>query len=117
LFSLNPLNYVSNLFLYSAVYNRFLIPQVPVLSKMDLLAPEDMKTIIDWSAKPRTLEVSIEEKLDGTKRLLTRNMMHAIYQLGLRFPLTPISAKTNEGILNLNAALERIFTAGDEYTY
>jgi hypothetical protein len=117
LFSLNPLNYVSNLFLSSAVYNRFLIPQVPVLSKTDLLTPEDMNTIIDWSAKPEALELAIDEKLDGTKRLLSRNIMRAIYQLGLRFPLTPISAKTNEGILNLNTALERIFVAGDQYTY
>ena len=76
-----------------------------------------MNTIIDWSAKPQALELAIEEKLDGTKRLLSRNMMRAIYQLGLRFPLTPISAKTNEGMLNINANLERIFTAGHQYTY
>jgi GTPase SAR1 family protein len=116
-FSLNPLNYVSNLFLSAAVYNRFLIPQIPVLSKTDLLTSKDINTIIDWSAKPQALEQAIEEKLTGTKRLLSRNMMHAIYQLGLRFLLTPISAKTNEGMLNLNTALERIFTAGDQYTY
>jgi GTPase SAR1 family protein len=116
-FSLNPLNYVSNLFLSSAVYNRFLIPQIPILSKTDMLAQEDMNTIIDWSAKPQALELAIEEKLDGAKRLLSRNMMRAIYELGLRFPLTPISAKTNEGMLNLNMALERIFTTGNQYTY
>ena len=116
-FSLNPLNYVSNLFLSAAVYNRFLIPQISVLSKIDLLTPKDINTIVDWSAKPQTLEQAIEEKLTGIKRLLSRNMMHAIYQLDLRFHLTPVSAKTNDGMLNLNAALERIFTAGDQYTY
>ena len=116
-FSLNPLNYVSNLFLSAAVYNRFMIPQVPVLSKTDLLAPKDIDTMVDWSAKPQALETAIEEKLSGTRRLLSRNMMHAIYQLGLRFLLTPISAKTNEGMLALNTALERIFAGGDQYTY
>jgi len=116
-FSLNPQNYVSNLFLSAAVYNRFLIPQVSVLSKIDLLQPKDINTIVDWSAKPQTLEQAIEEKLSGQKRLLSHNMMHAIYKLGLRFLLTPISAKTNEGMLNLNTALERIFTGGDQYTY
>lgn len=116
-FSLNPLNYVSNLFLSAAVYNRFLIPQISVLSKIDLLTSKDINTIVDWSAKPQTLEQAIEEKLTGMKRLLSRNMMHAIYQLDLRFLLTPVSAKTNDGMLNLNAALERIFTAGDQYTY
>jgi len=116
-FSYNPLNYVSNLFLSAAVYNRFLIPQVHVLSKIDLLDSKDMNAIVDWSAKPQVLESAIEEKLTGTRRLLSRNMMHAIYQLGLRFLLLPVSAKTNEGMLNLNATLERIFTGGDQYTY
>jgi GTPase SAR1 family protein len=117
LFSLNPLNYVSNLFLSAAVYNRFLTPQIHVLSKIDMLEQKDLDTIVDWSAKPPALERAIEEKLSGTRRLLSRDMMHAIYQLGLRFLLTPISAKTNVGMLNLNTALERIFTGGDQYTY
>ena len=117
LFSLNPLNYVSNLFLSAAVLNRFLIPQIPVLSKIDMLEQKDVNTIVDWSAKPQALESAIEERLSGTRRLLSRNMMHAIYQLGLRFLLTPLSAKTNEGMLNLNTALERVFTGGDQYTY
>ena len=117
LFSLNPLNYVSNLFLSAAVSNRFLIPQIPVLSKIDMLEQKDVNTIVDWSAKPQALESAIEERLSGTRRLLSRNMMHAIYQLGLRFLLTPLSAKTNEGMLNLNTALERVFTGGDQYTH
>jgi len=116
-FSLNPLNYVSNLFLSAAVYNRFLISQVHVLSKIDLLEQKDIGSIVDWSAKPDVLEQAIEEKLSGTRRLLSRSMMRAIYQLGLRFLLIPVSAKTNEGMLNLNAALERIFTGGDKYTF
>jgi len=94
-----------------------LIPQVHVLSKSDLLEQKDLDSIVDWSAKPDVLEEAIEEKLSGTRRLLSRNMLRAIYQLGLRFLLIPVSAKTNEGMLNLNAALERIFAGGDKYTY
>ncbi len=115
-FSSNPLNYVSNMFLSAAVYNRFFIPQVHVLSKTDLLPEEDVNRIIDWSAEQEKLETAIEEKLSGTRRLLSRDMMHAIYRLGLSFLLTPVSAKTKEGIINLNAALERIFTTGEKYT-
>ncbi|MEM1589576.1 MAG: ATP/GTP-binding protein [Candidatus Bathyarchaeia archaeon] len=116
-FSLNPLNYVSNLFLSAAVYSRFFLPQLHVLSKCDLLSEKDVNKIIDWSADPKTLEHAIEQKLEGTKRLLSRNMMKAIYQLGLRFLLIPVSAKTNEGMVNFNMALERILTRGDKYTY
>lgn len=116
-FSLNPLNYVSNLFLSAAVYNRFFIPQVSVLSKSDLLPPKELNHIVDWSASPKTLETAIEEKLSGTKRLLSRNVMHAIHRLGLRFLLIPVSAKTNEGLINLTAALERILTGGKKFTF
>ena len=116
-FSLNPLNYVSNIFLSAAVYNRFFLPQVHVLSKCDLLPKEEVDRIVDWSAKPKALEHAIEEKLQGTRRLLSRNMMKAVYQLGLRFLLIPVSAKTNEGMINFNMALERILAGGEKYTY
>lgn len=116
-FSFNPLNYVSNLFLSAAVYNRFLVSQVHLLSKSDLLPKEDVNKVVDWSASPRALENAIDQKLTGTRRLLSRNMMRAIYQLGLRFLLIPVSAKTNEGIINFNTALERILAGGEKYTY
>jgi len=115
-FSLNPLNYVSNLFLSAAVHNRFFIPQVSVLSKCDLLPSEERNRIVDWSANPNALEAAIEERLRGTKRLLSRDMMHAIHRLGLRFLLVPVSSKTNEGLINLNAALERILVGGEKFT-
>ena len=116
-FSFNPLNYVSNLFLSAALYNRFFIPQTHVLSKCDLIPPKEVDRIVDWSAKPNKLEIAIEKRLSGTRRLLSRDMMHAIHRLGLRFLLTPVSAKTNEGLINLNATLERIFSGGEKYTY
>jgi len=115
-FSSNPLNYVSNLFLSAAVYNRFFVPQVHVLSKSDLLPPEETQRIVDWSADPYALETAIEEKLDGTRRLLSRDTMRAVYRIGLRFLLIPVSAKTNEGFINLNASLERIFSGGEKFT-
>ncbi|MEM2970918.1 MAG: ATP/GTP-binding protein [Candidatus Bathyarchaeia archaeon] len=116
-FSVNPLNYVSNLFLSAAVYNRFFLPQVHLLSKCDLLPKDEADKIVDWSANPKALENAIEQKLEGTKRLLSRNMMRAIHQIGLKFLLIPVSAKTNEGMINFNMALERILAGGDKYTY
>jgi GTPase SAR1 family protein len=116
-FSINPLNYVSNMFLSAAVYNRFFHPQVHLLSKCDLIPKKEVEKITEWSANPRALENSIEQKLEGTKRLFSRNMMHAINQLGLKFLLIPVSAKTNEGLTNFNTTLERILTAGEKYTY
>jgi len=116
-FSSNPLNYVSNMFLSAAVYNRFFVPQLHVLSKCDLLPPEEANRIVDWSANPKALEGVIEEELSGTRRLLSRDMMHVIHRLGLRFLLIPVSAKTNDGMINLNTALERILAGGEKFTF
>jgi len=116
-FSINPLNYVSNMFLSAAVYNRFFQPQVHLLSKCDLLPEKEVETITDWATNPKALEDSIEQKLEGTKRLFSRNMMHAINQLGMKFLLIPVSAKTNQGLTNINTTLERILTGGEKYTY
>ena len=115
-FSFNPLNYVSNMFLSAAVYNRFFFPQLHVLSKCDLLPPEEANRILEWSADSDALEAVIEEKLSGTRMLLSRDMVHAIYRLGLEFQLIPVSGKTNEGLINLNSALERILVGGEKFT-
>jgi GTPase SAR1 family protein len=115
-FSVNPLNYVSNMFLSAAVYNRFFQPQVHLLSKVDLLPKKEVDKITDWSANPHVLESAINE-LEGAKRLFSRNMIRAISSLGLKFMLMPVSAKTNEGLNNVNTILERILTGGEKYTY
>ena len=115
-FSYNPLNYVSNMFLSAAVYNRFFFPQLHALSKCDLLPPEASASIVDWSADPDLLESIIDEKLSGTRRLLSRDMIQAISRLGLEFQLIPVSGKTNEGIINLSSALERILVGGEKFT-
>ena len=116
-FSINPLNYVSNMFLSAAVYNRFFQPQIHLLSKCDLLPEKEVEKIAGWATNSRALEDSIEQKLEGTKRLFSQNMMRAINQLGIKFLLLPVSAKSNKGLTNVNTALERILTGGDKYTY
>ena len=116
-FSINPLNYVSNMFLSAAVYNRFFQPQIHLLSKCDLLSDNEIRKITDWAVNPRSLEDSIEQKLEGMKRLFSRNMMQSINQLGIKFMLIPVSAKTNKGLTNTNTVLERILAGADKYTY
>ncbi len=115
-FSVNPLNYVSNMFLSAAVYNRFLQPQLHLLSKIDLLPKKEVSQIVEWSGNPRRLEDAIETKLEDTKRIFSRSMLRAIGQLGMQFHLTPVSAKTNEGLISVNTILERMLMQGEKYT-
>jgi hypothetical protein len=93
------------------------MPQMHLLSKSDLLPKEEVDKIVRWSINKKALEDSIEAKLEGTKRLLSRKMVDAVYQLDLKFMLIPISSKTNVGLLSFNSALERLLSASDKYTY
>ncbi|MCW4034364.1 MAG: ATP/GTP-binding protein [Candidatus Bathyarchaeota archaeon] len=115
-FSFNPLNYISNMFLSAAVYNRFYFPQLHALSKCDLLPEEETKRIVSWSSDPDALESAIDEKLTGTRRLLSLDIIRAIHRLGLEFELIPVSGKTNEGLINLSSVLERILVGGEKFT-
>jgi GTPase SAR1 family protein len=115
-FSANPFNYVSNMFLSAAVYNRFFQPQLHLLSKIDLLPKKDVSQIIEWSGNTHALENAIETKLEDTKRIFSVNMMKAIGQLGMQFHLTPVSSKTNDGLIAVNTILERLLMQGEKYT-
>jgi GTPase SAR1 family protein len=115
-FSVNPFNYVSNMFLSAAVYNRFFQPQLHILSKTDLIPKKDVHEIASWSANPMALEDALQTKLEDSKRIFSHNMMQAINKLGMKFLLMPSSSKTNEGMVNINTTLERILNYGEKYT-
>lgn len=113
-FSSNPLNYVSNLFLATAVHLRFLLPQVYTLSKIDLLPAEKIDEILDWAEDVKVLETVIEDQLTAEKKLLSRGIVQTIARLGLTFELIPVSAKTCDGIIDIHAQLTRIYAGGEE---
>jgi hypothetical protein len=113
-FSSNPLNYVSSMFLATAVYSRFLLPQIDILSKVDLLPCREIKRILTWGSKIGTLERAIEQKLSETNRIISRGIMHLISKLGLSFSLIPVSSRKQLGFINLHALITRIFTSGEE---
>jgi len=113
-FSSNPFNYVSNMFLSSAVYTRFRLPQVHILSKIDLLPVHEAKRVLNWSTRARALDNAIERVRGDETRLLSRELVSVVSRLGLAFNLTPVSARTTEGFNALFSLLTRIFTGGEE---
>lgn len=115
-FSANPVNYVSNMFLATAIHTRFLLPQIYVLSKIDLIDPKAVKNILNWGLHLSSLEEALEAEVSDTKRLMGRDVARLISRLGLSFPLIPISSTRMEGFINLHTALTRIFSRGEEKT-
>jgi len=113
-FSSTPLNYVSNLYLAAAVYTRLLKPQVYVLSKADLLEDEKLKEVLSWTKHQTKLIDALDKLPNSTASLVGRDLSRAISRTNLDFDLIPIASKEGRGFVNLNAALTRILTGGEE---
>ena len=115
-FSANPSNYISNIFLASAVYTRFTIPMLYILSKTDLVPNKEIIKILKWGTSSSLLEDAIDETVSDTKRLMSRGLIHLVSRLGLSISLIPISSTKETGFVNLHATLMRIFSGGEEVT-
>jgi GPN-loop GTPase len=115
-FCRDPLNYVMNMFLASAINTRFLLPQFQVISKTDLLKEAEVEEIVGWAEDAYLLEDAIDARLTGMNRLLSQDMMEVIGRLGVEFAPVPVSSTTNEGFNYLYAELMRVFTDGGKFT-
>ena len=116
IFCRDPLNYVMNMFLASAINTKFLLPQFQVISKIDLLSEEQVEEIVGWSEDPFMLEASVDAKLTGMNRVISQDMMEVINRLGIDFAPIPVSSSTTEGFDYLYAELMRVFTDGGRFT-
>lgn len=114
-FCRDPLNYVMNMFLASAINNRFLLPMISVLSKADLLEDE-LETVEGWGEEPLLLEDAIESRLTGMNRLISQDMMGVINRLGVDFTPIAFSTRTNLGFNRLYSEVSRVFMGGEPFT-
>lgn len=114
-FCRDPLNYVMNMFIASAINSRFLLPQISLLSRADLLEGE-LEEIEGWAEDPMLLEEAINSRLTGLNRLLSQDMIEVINRLGIDFAPIPFSTKTNLGFNRLYSEISRVFMGGEPFT-
>ncbi len=114
-FCRDPLNYVMNMFLASAVNSRFLLPQVSVLSKADVLH-DQLEELESWAEDTANLEEAIDSRLTGLNRLISQDMMEVINRLGVEFNPIAFSTRSNLGFNRLYSEISRVFMAGEPFT-
>ncbi|RJS87528.1 hypothetical protein CW701_00185 [Candidatus Bathyarchaeota archaeon] len=112
----NPLNYVMNMFIASAIANRFLLPLIPILSKADLLGEAELEEIQRWSEDPALLQEAVGREVSEMDRVISQDMMEIINRLGMEFSPIPVSSKTYMGFTELYAELSRVFVEGERFT-
>ena len=115
-FTRSPLNFVSNLYLAAAVYSRIEQPQIYAVSKTDLVSEQDVDTIISWTSDRDAFEQSLGTMPEQNLSIISRNLAGAVFDTGLLSEPIPVSAKKNTGLVELNAAITRTLTGGEEHS-
>jgi hypothetical protein len=113
-FTRSPHNFVSNLYLAAAVYARVEQPQVYALSKTDLVDENVVDMIISWINDRDAFEQSLGTMPEQNLSIVLRNLAGAVFETGLLTEPIPVSAKDNSGLVELDAAVTRILTGGEE---
>lgn len=101
-------SYVSLLLLSSSVKFRLGLPQVNVLSKIDLMSKQELERILSWS--------NGEELIDNLGNIseYSEDLINSLLESLDSNPI-PISSMTNEGLDDLYAELQRVFAGGEDY--
>lgn len=113
-FSADPLNYVSNMFLESAVYSRLLLPVLTVVTKVDLVPRSATERLALWARDPDSILLHARESIPSEQYLYVDSILRSLPKLDFLSRLSMVSALDFTGFLELNAALSRLFFRGEE---
>jgi len=113
-FSIDPMNFLANMFLQSAVYSRLLLPLITIVTKEDLVRSEDISRILNWSRDRELLISQAREEYPAQKFIHIESVLRSIP--GLPFLSRPlvVSSNTLSGFTELYAEVSRLFFAGEE---
>ena len=108
-----PTNFVSIALLATTIRLQLGLPTVSVVTKTDIINTK-IKELLGWSTSLSRLEAAIARETDGDTYVLTTSILHGLNVGGFAQGLIPISSVTNQGLANLEAALSRILSMGEE---
>jgi hypothetical protein len=107
--------YVSSLLLGVSINIRFGLSQLNVLSKSDILSPDELSMLQLWSDEPYTIEEALDDSSSGLIREYAKAALVILEQMGGGTNITPVSAKQMTGIENLYGEIQRIVAGGEDY--
>lgn len=106
--------FVSLLLLSATVEFRFRLPMVNLLSKSDLLAPEQVAELTAWGDDTENLLAAVEAEAPTPDVQLSAATLRAIAALSPLATLLPTSSEDGTGLENLYRAAQRNFAGGED---
>jgi len=115
MYASKPSLFASSLLLSASIFYRFQVPQLNVLSKIDLLSSAEREKIDRWLDDPHSLYGSVLAEKTEPYTLFTESVCDLLINLEAVIDTVFISSTTGEGLDNLYAQLQRMLAGGEDY--
>lgn len=109
-----PSAFVAQLLLSATTQFRFQIPVVNVLSKADLLKPEEQERLERWGQEPDALMADLLDEQGDLMNQLNTDVFRALESLGAYTSLVPVSADSLEGFDDVYAQVQSVLSGGED---
>ena len=106
--------FVSILLLSANVEFRFRLPMLNVLSKSDLLTPEQLEEIQRWGSEPDRLEEAVRSEYPTPEVQLSAEVFRAVATAGSMGTVIPTSSEQHQGLESLYRAAQQAFAGGED---
>jgi len=110
----HPSGYISAILLAATTQFRHGVPFVNVLSKSDLLTPEELEQVVKWSLDPFALYDALVKGDVTPKTSLDVSFFESLETIGVYKRLHPISAETLFGFEEIYGQVQQVFEGGED---
>ena len=107
--SRSPSGFVSQMLLSSIVEFRLGLPTKNFLSKADLLEPDELAQILEWSERLEILELALYDEAGGQRTEFAINQLRMMQEFAQAPGLTPLSSELEEGLADILTFAQALF--------
>jgi len=109
-----PSGLVSSMLLVATTQFRHNLPFINVLSKADLLTPEELEQVLKWSDEPMALYAALSEAEPAPRMVLDTAFFESLETIGAYKRLTAVSSETPSGFEEIYAQVQMVFEGGED---
>jgi GTPase SAR1 family protein len=109
-----PSGLISSLLLVATTQFRHSIPFVNVLSKADLLTPEELEQVVKWSLDPFALYDALVTAEVTPKTTLDISFFESLETIGVYRRLVPVSSDAMFGFEDVYNHVQQVFEGGED---
>lgn len=109
-----PSAFVSQMMLSATTQFRFGVPVLNVITKRDLLKPEDIERLESWARDPQTLETALLDEKPDLYNQMTSDAFRILDAMGSLQAAAPVSAETLDGFDDVYAFIQSVYGASED---